>query len=434
MTPATGKTAYVNARLLDPAGETDAAGGLITDGAVISAVGPEITASSLGTGIDRIVDCQGHVLAPGLIDSRVFVGEPGEEHKETLASVSQAAAAGGVTTVLAMPNTDPVIDDVALLGYIIRLAEAHADVHIRPLAALTKAAAGKEMAELRLLHDAGAVAFSDGRQGIADPLVMRRSLSYAACHDLLICQYPEEARLCAEGVMNEGETAMRLGLTGKPSIAETIAVERDIRLVELTGGRCHFTTLSTAGAIDAVRRAKAAGIAVSAAAAVHNFALNDTEIGDYRTFCKTDPPLRHEDDRAAVVAGLQDGTIDIICSAHDPQDPESKRLPFELAASGIVGVETMLPLALELYHNGALSLMQVFAAMTIRPAERFGLSAGRLQPGAPADLVLCNINRPWRIDEDNFHSKSKNSPFDGRPVQGCAVRTIVHGGPVFERA
>ncbi len=426
------RVAYLNARLLDPASGLDTPGGLLTEGGLIADLGPELAGADLADDIET-VDCGGRVLCPGLIDMRVFSGEPGAEHKETLASLGQAAAAGGITTAVTMPNTEPVIDNVALVEYVARRARETAPVRILPMAAISQGLDGRAMTELGLMAEAGAVAFSDGTRAVADALVMRRVLSYASTFGLLVVQYPEEPALARDGVMNESEVAMRLGLPGIPACAETVMVERDIRLVELTGGRYHAALVSTGAAVGALRAAKADGLPVSAAAAPQNFALNETAVGDYRTFAKTDPPLRGEDDRRALVAGLADGTVDVICSSHTPEDAESKRLPFEQAASGIIGLETLLPLALELYHNGHLGLSALLATMTINPARHLGLPTGRLTAGAPADLLLFDPDLPWRIDEDGFRSKSKNSPFDGRPVQGRVWRTVVDGACVHDR-
>lgn len=422
--------AYINARLIDPASGLDSPGALLTQDGQIIDLGPDLFRNGVPDGM-AVVDCGGRVLCPGLIDMRVFVGEPGAEHKETLASASAAAAAGGVTCIIVQPNTEPVIDDVALVEYIKRQARDKAVVRIHPMAAITKGLMGERMAELGLLAEADAVAFTDADRTVADAQVMHRVLSYASAFDLLICHYPEEPRLAGNGVMNAGEVAMRLGLPGIPTQAETIMVERDLRLVEMTGGRYHAACLSTEQAIEAMARGKARGLRVTSAAAVHSFALNEMAVGEYRSFAKTAPPLRAETDRKAVVAGLADGTIDVICSCHDPQDVESKRLPFELAATGIIGLETMLPLALELYHNGDMSLPALLATMTARPAELLGLRGGKLSPGAPADLLVFDPDKPWRIDEDRFHGKTKNMPYHGRPVQGRPWRTIVDGKVVY---
>ncbi len=431
--PPPGRVAYVNARLLDPASGLDAPGALLTEGRRIVDLGPRLFADNGPPEDAEVVDCGGHCLAPGLVDMHVHLREPGHEHKETLASGSRAAAAGGVTTMACMPNTDPVIDDIALVQFIERRARETAIVRIHPIAAITKGLGGRELTEMGMLSEAGAVAFSDDGLPVYDSMVMRRALSYATAFGALIIQHAEDPSLSGCGCMNEGEIATRLGLPGIPNASEAIVVERDIRLVEITGGRYHVAHISTREAVDAVRAAKARGLPVTAEAAPHHFALNETAVGDYRTFAKMAPPLRDEESRMAIVEGLSDGAIDAIATDHAPHDQDSKRLPFAHAANGIVGLETLLPLALELYHNGSMALLDLLAAMTVRPARLLGLDVGRLAPGAPADLVLFDLDRPWRIDVDALHSKSRNSPFDGRPVQGRVLRTVVGGRCVYRR-
>ncbi|HYM04799.1 MAG TPA: dihydroorotase, partial [Stellaceae bacterium] len=321
--------------------------------------------------------------------------------------------------------------DIALVEFVARRSRDVGLARIRTYAAATKGLRGRELTEMGLLAAAGALAFTDAGQAIADATVMRRALSYARTFDLLVMQHPEEPSLASGGAMNEGEVATRLGLAGITPAAEIIQVERDLRLVEVTGGRLHIAHVSTEAAIDAVRQAKARGLPVTCDTAPHYFALNETAVGDYRTFAKVSPPLRSEWDRRAVIAGLKDGTIDAIASDHAPHDQESKRLPFASAASGIIGLETLLPLTLELYHNGHLSLLQALHTVTQRPAEVLRLPAGRLAVGEAADLVVFDLDRPWRIDVDGFRSKSKNAPYDGRPVQGRVLRTVVAGRSVF---
>jgi len=417
---------FRNARLLDPASNLDRRGDLLIEDGKIAALDPKIAAHDAES-----VECAGACLAPGLVDMRVELREPGAEHQESMNSGGLAAVAGGVTTLVMLPTTDPVIDDIALVEFVARRSRDVGLARIRTYAAATKGLKGRELTEMGLLAAAGAVAFTDAGRAIADATVMRRALSYARTFDLLVMQHPEEPSLAAGGMMNEGEVATRLGLAGITPAAEIIMVERDLRLVEATGGRLHIAHVSTEAAIDAIRRAKARGLPVTCDTAPHYFALNETAVGDYRTFAKVSPPLRSEWDRRAVVAGLKDGTIDAIASDHAPHDQESKRLPFASAASGIIGLETLLPLTLELYHNGHLSLLEALGAVTQRPADILGLPAGRLAVGAAADLVLFDLERPWRIDVDAFRSKSKNAPYDGRPVQGRVLRTLVAGRSVF---
>jgi dihydroorotase len=420
-------TAFINARILDPASGLDTSGSLIVEDGVIAEAGPNVTAPKSA----EVIDCGDNCLAPGLIDMRAFVGEPGFDHKETFASAGAAAAAGGVTTLTSQPQTNPIVDEPAVAGFIARRAKDTSVVNVKTMAAITKGLGGKEMTEMGLLAEAGAVAFTDGDRAVADAQVMRRAMAYAANWDFLIVQYPEDPSLAADGCMNEGELSSRLGLVGIPAAAEVVMVERDLRLAELTGARYHAACVSTEAAVAAIRAAKAKGTRATCGVAAHHFALNETEIGEYRTFAKTAPPLRSEPDRAAMVAGLADGAIDVIVSDHSPQDQETKRRPFAAAEPGIAGLQTMLPLALELVHGGHVPLLELLAKVTINPARLLGLDSGTLSPGAPADLVLIDLEVPWRLSEPGLKSKSKNTPFDGRPVQGRAIRTIVGGETVF---
>jgi dihydroorotase len=416
-----------DARLIDPAAGIDAPGNLLIEGGRIAGIGREVVREGA-----EVLDAGSACLAPGLVDMRAQLREPGHEHQETIASGAAAAVAGGVTTVVALPNTDPPIDEAALVEFIARRSRDVGLARIRTYAAATRALKGREITEMGLLAEAGALGFTDGESTVADALVMRRALSYAATYGQLVLQHPEEPSLAAGGAMTEGEIATRLGLPGIPPAAEAIMVERDLRLAEITGGRLHVAHVSTEAAIEAIRRAKSRGIAVTCDTAPPYFALNETAVGEYRTFAKLSPPLRSEWDRRAVVDGLKDGTIDAIASDHAPQDQDSKRLPFTSAAPGILGLETLLPLALELYHNGHLDLVALFRRLSRGPAAILGLDAGKLEIGTPADLVLFDPEVPYKIDVDRFRSKTKNSPFDGRPVQGRALRTFVAGRPVFD--
>ena len=425
-----GRLALVNARLLDPASGLDAPGGLLTEGETIADVGPGLFADGTPPGA-TVVDCDGKCLAPGLVDIRVQMREPGEEHKGTLASTGRAAVAGGVTSMACLPNTIPPMDDMSVVEFVARRARLLGLSKVYACGAATKGLKGDALAEMGMLSAAGAVAFTDGVRSVADAQVMRQALNYARTFDLLVVEKPEEPSLAADGDMNAGEMATRLGLAGIPREAEIIIVERDLRLAELTGARLHFSLLSTEPAIDCVRRAKARGLAVTCDTAPPYFALNENAVGDYRTFAKLSPPLRFEDDRQAVVAGLADGTIDAIASDHAPQDEDAKRLPFGQAAFGGIGLETLLSVSLELYHNQHLPLPQVLRLLTSRPAELFGLPAGRLERGAAADLVVFDPDRGWQVREHELHSKSKNTPFDYRPVQGRVLLTVVDGRRVF---
>jgi dihydroorotase len=380
----------------------------------------------------EVVDCRGKLVAPGLIDMRAFVGEPGAGHRETFGSASHAAAAGGVTTIVCQPDTNPAIDDPAIVDFVLRRARDTAIVHVHPMAALTKGCAGNEMAEIGLLKAAGAVAFTDGTRSIANAQVMRRALTYARDFDALIVHHTEDPNLTGEGVMNAGELATRLGLSGVPAAAEAIMLERDVRLVALTEGRYHAASLTCADSLAVLRRAKDADTAITASASVNHLALNENDIGSYRTFFKMSPPLRTENDRTALVEAVRESLIDVIMSDHNPQDVEVKRLPFAEAAAGAIGLETMLAAALRLVHNGDVGLSTLIKAMSTRPAELLGLSSGTLRPGAPADVIVVDLDVPWVLDADQLKSKCKNTPFDEARFQGRVVRTIVAGRTVYE--
>src|SRR5215212_8952321 len=426
---------YRNGRLLDPDSGLDQRGNLLVEGDRIAALGPDIGAqigSDVESGVE-IIDLAGICLAPGLVDMRVQLREPGAEHMESIESGGQAAASGGVTTMVALPNTEPPVDDVSVVEFLARRAREAKLVKIHTYAAATKGLKGRELTEIGLLAANGAVGFTDGVKAVADALIMRRLLSYARSFDQLVVQHPEEPSLAAAGEVTEGEIATRLGLPAITPVAEIIMVERDLRLVEITGARYHVAHVSTEAAIEAIRKAKASGLPVTCDTAPPYFALNETAIGDYRTFAKLSPPLRSEADRRAVVDGLCDGTIDAIASDHAPWDQDSKRLPFSSASCGIIGLETLLPLSLELYHNRHMPLLETLRRLTVNPARILGLEVGRLTPGAPADLVLFDADAPWRIDTERFRSKSKNAPFDGRPVQGRVEQTIIDGRTIFAR-
>ena len=418
------------ARLLDPASGLDTVGDLLVEGERIAAVGGNLSACA---GDAETLPADGLCLAPGLVDMRVQLREPGAEHMESIESGGQAAAAGGVTTMVALPNTDPPVDDVSVVEFLARRAREAKLAKIHTYAAATKGMNGRQLTEMGLLAANGALGFTDGVKAVADALVMRRVLAYARNFDLLVLQHPEEPSLAGAGEVNEGEIATRLGLSAITPAAEIIMIERDLRLVEITGARYHAAHMSTAAGVEAIRQAKARGLPVTCDTAPPYFVLNETAIGEYRTFAKLSPPLRSEADRRAVVEGLCDGTIDAIASDHAPWDQDSKRLPFSSAAYGIVGLETLLALSLELYHDRHLSLLDLMARLSWNPACVLRLPVGRLAPGSPADLVLFDPDQPWEICTDEFRSKSKNAPFDGRTVRGRVTRTIVDGRTIFQR-
>jgi dihydroorotase len=420
-----------NARIMDPSRELDFAGDLLIAEGVVREAKRGIGAAGVPEGTE-VVDCRGKIVAPGLVDMRAFIGEPGAEHRETIASASQAAAAGGVTTIVCQPDTTPPIDDATMVDFVQRRARDTGIVHVVPMAALTKGLEGKQMSEIGLLKAAGAIAFTDGVRSVTNAQVMRRALLYARDFDVLIVHHTEDPDLVGEGVMNEGEFAARLGLIGVPKAAETIMLERDVRLVGLTEGRYHAASLTCAESLEVLRRAKDAGLSVTASASINHIALNEIDVGQYRTFFKLSPPLRAEDDRKALVAALESGLIDVVMSDHNPQDVEVKRLPFAEAEPGAVGIETMLPAGLRLVHSGELALMTLLKALSTRPAELLGLPGGTLRPGAPADIVVIDPDVPWVLERAELKSKCRNTPFDEARMQGRAVRTIVAGRTVYE--
>jgi dihydroorotase len=421
-----------NARIVDPASGLDAIGTLTAEDGVITAVtaGP---AQPVPGGVTR-VDAAGLVLAPGLIDMRVFTGEPGHEYRETLQSAGEAAAAGGVTSFLLMPDTVPVIDDGALVDFLIRRARATAKVNMMPAAAITRGLKGEEITEFGLLKEAGAVCFTDGRQSIQSAGLMRAAMSYAANFDMPILHHLADRSLIGDGVMHEGAFASVLGLKGIPAEAETVPLARDLQLAALTGVRYHAAQLSSAHSVELVARAKRRSPNVTCGVSINNLSLNENDVGGYRTFFKLAPPLRSEDDRQTLIAGLNDGTIDVIHSDHDPQDSEVKRQPFAEASDGAIGLETLLAAALRLVHAEEVELLTLLRAMTQRPAEILGLPSGRLQVGAPADFILFDLDYPWQATKKTFRSRSRNSSFEDARLAGKVMATYVAGEKVFEQA
>ena len=417
---------YKGARLLDPVQHLDEIGDLLIADGKIAGINVDTPSDA------EIVECDGLTLLPGLIDSHVFIGEPGGEHRETYKSAGRAAAHGGVTSMITMPDTNPIIDDPALVESVISRAEERTQIRAHPLGSVTKSMGGSAIAEMGLMKRAGAVGFLDNGHWIANATVMRRALVYAADIGTVLMSHVREPSLAPDGVMNEGELASRYGLEGIPPAAELIALERDIRLVELTGAPCHIEAISCAASLDIIENAKAHGLPVTCGVSAAHLSLNETDISEYRTFFKISPPLRREEDRAALVDGLTRGVIDIVHSGHEPHDQEAKRHPFADAAFGAAGIETLLAVVLEQVHNGSLDLITAVKAMTTSPARLFGLESGTLLPGQDADFTLVDLGKPFVIEADKLNSKSKNSPFDGRRLQGLVTKTIVGGDVVFE--
>jgi len=423
-------TVISNADLVDPAAGRRGRGAVLLRDGLIADVAwgaaPEAPEGALR------IDAKGILLAPGLVDLRAFLGEPGAEFRETLGSGSHAAAAGGVTTIVCRPDTDPPIDDPAIIDFLKRRARDKAIVNVLPSAALTKGLEGKEITEFGLLLEAGAVAFGDGSRGLRNPQVMRRAMIYARNFDALIMNHVEDPELRGPGVMNEGEFASRKGLPGIPIEAETVMLERDLRLARATGARYHAAMISCAESAELVRRAKQDGLRVTCGVSINNLALNENDVGDYRTFCKVSPPLRSEDERLAMVAALAEGVIDVVVSDHDPQDVETKRQPFAEAADGALGIETMLSAALRMVQAGQIELPRLLAALSARPAALLGIGCGRLAPGAPADLILLDPEAPYVVDKRKLKSRAKNSPFDEARLEGIVQATFVGGRVVYE--
>ncbi len=418
-------TSIINARIIDPASGFDGAGTLIIEGGHIAQVGDVEPRGD-------IIDARGLIAAPGLIDMRVQAGEPGRESKETLATAGRAAAAGGVTTIVITPDTKPVIDDAAMVDYISRRGKAECAVNVHVAGALTTGLDGKTLAEIGLMQAAGAVMFSSGAAPISDARTMRRMLSYAANFNALISNRAIDPSLSEGAVAHESDMSSRLGLTAAPAMAERLMAERDVALAELTGGRLLIDLISSREALDVVRRAKSRDLEIAASVSINHLCLNEVDIGDYRTFAKLTPPLRDEVDRQALLRGINDGTIDIIVSDHDPHPAGEKRLPYAEAAAGAVGLDILLAGGLSQVAMGALDLNAFLAALTINPAALLGLECGHLGKGAPADIILIDPNKPWVCDADKLLSKSKNTPFDGRRMTGKCVRTIVGGESIFD--
>ncbi|MEM6308969.1 MAG: dihydroorotase [Pseudomonadota bacterium] len=426
-------THFINARLIDPDSGTDAPGALTMSAGVITARFGPATLAETGaeTRDDTVVDCAGKCLAPGIVDIGVKVCEPGERHKESYATAGRAAAAGGVTTMVTRPDTDPTIDTPEILEFVAKRAQADSIVRVLPMAALTKGRAGAEMTEIGFLKDAGAVAFTDCDHVVRNPKVFSRALSYARATDALVIAHIQEPTLSDGACATSGKFASLRGLPAVSPMAEQMGLERDLALVELTGARYHADQITTEKGLNVLARGKHAGLAITAGTSIHHLTLNAFDVADYRTFFKLKPPLRDETDRSAMVEALASGLIDIVSSMHTPQDEESKRLPFEEAASGAVALETLLPAAMRLVHGGHIDLPTLWRALSLNPAKLLGLAQGRLEVGAPADLVLFDPDAPFQLNRFELRSKSKNTPFDDARLQGKVLGTWIGGERVF---
>ena len=422
---------FINARIIDPSQGIDEIGGLIVDAnGKIKAVGKKVNKENIPKTSEKI-DLKSKVLIPGIVDMKVFVGEPGFEYKENFRSLSNAALSGGVTSVVSMPNTSPAIDNVSMVDFILRRGRDKSGINIFPAATLTRNMEGKLMTEFGLLSKKGIIGFTDATKTIQNSEIMSRIMNYASDLDVLVMQHPEDQELSKGRCISEGEVSTRLGLQGIPDIAEKIIIERDLSLLGEYPCRYHISQLSSAKSVEVIKKYKKEGIKFSAGVSINNLSLNENDIGDFKTFMKVSPPLRKEDDRKALIKGIKDGYIDVIVSDHKPEDEESKRLPFAQAAEGSIGIETLLSLALELYHNQSLPLKKIIETITCNPARILKINKGNLKKGSDADLCIFDLNEPWKVDVSKLKSKSKNSAIENRKLQGKVLMTYLKGESVF---
>ena len=422
---------FINGRIIDPSQNVDEVGGLIVDEkGKIKAVGKKVNKGNVSSKVEKI-DLKGKVLIPGIVDMKVFIGEPGFEYKENFRSLSNAALSGGVTSVVSMPNTSPVIDNVSMVDFILRRGRDKAGINIFPSATLTRNMEGKLMTEFGLLSKKGIVGFTDATKTIQNSEIMSRIMNYASDLDVLVMQHPEDQELSKGRCISEGEISTRLGLKGIPDIAEKIIIERDLSLLEEYPCRYHISQLSSAKSVDVIKKYKKNGLKFSVGVSINNLSLNENDIGDFKTFMKISPPLRKEVDRKSLIKGIKDGLIDVIVSDHKPEDEESKRLPFAQAAEGSIGIETLLSLSLELYHNGSLPLNKIIQTITCNPAKILKINKGTLKVGSDADLCIFDLNEPWKVDVSKLKSKSKNAAIENRKLQGKVVMTYLKGESVF---
>ena len=422
----------INTRIIDPQNNVDEVGGILIDeNGKIKAVGKKVSKENAPKDC-KIIDCKGNISIPGIVDMRVFVGEPGFEYKENFRTLSEAALSGGVTSVVTMPNTMPVIDNGSILDFTKRRAKDKSQIKIYPLATLTKNLEGNEMSEFGLLGIIGAIGFTDGIKCVQNNRVMDKIFNYSKNLNSLIIQFPQDNELSADGAINEGDISTRLGLKGIPDIAEKIIIERDLSLLELYKNRYHISTISSKTSLPVIETYKKKGLEFTTGVSINNLSLNENDIGDFRTFLKLSPPLRTENDRLALIDAIKNGLIDVIVSDHKPEDEESKRLPFQQAATGASGIETLLSLTLELYHNQSCELKTLIKTLTCNPAKILNINAGNLSIGADADIAVVNLDKPWVIEKEKIKSKSKNTAIEKRKMQGKVEKTFINGNLVFE--
>jgi dihydroorotase len=423
----------INARIIDPSQKLDCIGGLVIDvNGKIKAIGKNID-NKIASKNAEIIDIKKNILIPGIVDMKTFVGEPGFEYKENFRTLSQAALAGGVTSVVSMPNTKPVIDNVSMVDFIMRRGRDKAKINIYPCAALTKNIDGNSMTEFGLLSSRGIIGFTDVIRTVQNTSIMARIMNYASDMGVLIMQHVQDYELSKDGLVNEGEISTRLGLSGIPTIAEKIIIERDLSLLEEYPCRYHINQISSMKSLEVIKKNKLNGKKFTVGVSINNLSLNENDIGDFKTFLKLSPPLRSEKDRVALIDGIKDDLIDVIISDHKPEDEESKRLPFSQAATGAIGVETLLPLALELYHNESLKLSKIIQSLTINPSKILNIKKGSLKKGFDADICIFDINKPWVIKSDELKSKSKNTAIENRKLQGKVLMTFLNGELVFNQ-
>ena len=425
------KQYFINGNIIDPHNSINEIGGLIIgDKGQLEAVGKKVNTNNIPSR-EKIIDLKGKYIFPGLVDMRVFVGEPGFEYKENFRTLSNAALSGGVTSVVTMPNTDPIIDNVSIVDFLKRRGRDKSKINIYPTASLTKGTEGTNMTEFGLLQSKGIIGFTDGTKTIQNTRVMSRIMNSASDLDTLIMQHAEDYELAKDGMINEGIIATKLGLQGIPEMAELIIIDRDLTLLNYINCRYHISQISSGRSVELIKNKKN-NLKFTCGVSINNLSLNENDIGDFRTFLKLSPPLRTEEDRISLVQGLKDETIDVIVSDHKPEDEEQKRLTFAQAATGASGIETLLSLSLELYHNGSLKLETIIKALTSNPAKILKINKGNLSVGNDADFCIVDINKPWIVKQENLISKSKNTSIENKKLQGKVTNTFVKGEELFK--